>query len=216
MAITFGHLFTFTNSSPATSGAFTPSAANDLIMIMAQDGAGANTPVFTGTGGGSWSNAGSTIALPAAHISVGVNTTEAAGSQTATITATGGAFRCWGWDYIGVATVGTPVATQTITPGTGAGAIIGTAVVVPVGSVLVVLCIDTSAGTPAITATGGTSRGSSSVGAQAYLGYEFAGAGASITPTFTSAGGATDTFNIVQVLLSPGGASNAAAVAWTA
>lgn len=210
MSIAFQQTSSFSAASPATSGSFTPAVPGSLLMVFAQDGAGGNTPSYAGTG--TWSPVGVSVALPAANESSGANVSSTAGAQTVTVTASGGAFRCWFAEYSGALLMSSFTAVQRITPGTGSGSILGSSVSVPSGSVLVAICIDVSAVT-AITTTNGTSRQSTSIGGQGYNFVDFAGAGSAIQPAFTSTGGATDTFNVVQAILTPG-IANSATIAW--
>jgi hypothetical protein len=211
MAIVFEQIVTFSAANPATSGSFTPVVPGSNLACFVQDGISGTTPVFTGTG--TWSNVGSSISLPGVNNSLGTNLSSTAGAQTVTVTALGGAFRCILAEYAGAASIGSYSSVQTINPGVGAGAILGTSIVVPIGSTLIAYVVDETTGT-AISNTSGTSRSASSIGGQTYNFVDYAGAGSAIQPAFTCTTGNTDTFNISQWILTPGGGGNTATIAW--
>lgn len=196
-------------TSPAASGSFTPAASDQLIVVQANFNNSGATAVVSGTG--TYNQLGSYLndTLHGNTLGQAWNASSAASSQTATVTGgTGNAVGGWLWEYSGVASV-TPNAVLDPSPGAGTGAILGTSVQVPVGAVLLALCFDcSSSGTAAISSPSGTTRGSGAfpVLLNNYCATEYAGAGASIQPSFTSSAGASHEYAILQFLLSPSGA----------
>lgn len=130
------------------------------------------------------------------------------GLQTVTVTAGSGTAAMDGWAllYTGVVGIASATDKRNVTPGTGAGAIVGNTVNVPTGSVLVALCMDLTQSSTSITNTAGTSRqsGNGASTATTFNITDYAGAGANITPAFTdSTNGGTHNYDVVQILLSP-------------
>lgn len=141
-------------------------------------------------------------------LATALNSSATAGAQTVTVSSNSSGDFSVGMalEYSGVSSVSSSE-TLPNTPGTGAGAIQGTAVTVPTGSILVAICLDNHS-TTVPTATAGTSRGSGVVATSfGYAIAEYAGAGSSITPSFTSAAGGTSQFSVVQWVLTPSGGS---------
>jgi hypothetical protein len=186
-----------TGASPLTSGSFTPSAGNTLLLACVDGSSGGATFTFTGftklSPPGDFSDVNGNTEALGYRIAVG-------GSQTFTISSTV-THTLWGfaWEYSGVAT---PTSVTMVSSGAnnpqGTTTPSGTAVVVPLGSILLALCFDVGAG-GAITATGGaTTRGSGLLGQQ-YCAGEWAGRGGAITPTFSVGG--SGNYVILQFLL---------------
>jgi hypothetical protein len=200
MTIAFKQLLPYASgSSPATTGSFTPNAAGDALIEFALNPSGNSAISFSG--GSTWSSIASGINPDTA---VGVSLPCAAGAQTVTMTATSANFHSFGIEYSGVGSVSAPTPTFQVNPGTGTGAILGNAVTVPVGSVLLALCVNFDSGTNTITSPSGTNRGNGLTSDNfEFCITEYAGAGASITPSFTSADGATERFSVMQVLMTP-------------
>lgn len=194
-------------SSPITSGNFTPNAG-DTILPVAWDGYG-NAITISGTG------TYSTLTPPGAFDDQGgdswltaANSSATATSQTITITATAeDPTLGWAIDYSGVTAISS-AKTLVTSPGTGTGAVAGSSVSVPTGSVLVAFCMDID--TTGTLTTTGTSRGSgtSAGGEFSYVWGEWAGSGGNITPTFTTAAGSDD-FVVIQYLLTGSGGGGA-------
>lgn len=214
MAVAFVNLVPqWGSASPSSSGSFTPAGAGNTLVVAALDGTGAGkTFTFSGTGsysqltppGNQNDSGGNTVAA-------GVNLSCSSGAQTATIAATAGD-GIYGLviEYSGVSTATSVSVVSTATPGTGSGALVGTAMTVPSGGMLVAVVMNVSTGNGTITQTAGTQRGSGGNGANTWNGQgwnatDYAGSGGSITPAFTCTAGGTDTFDIWQFLLSPPG-----------
>jgi hypothetical protein len=188
-------------SSPATSGSWTPYAANDVAIVFSSNSGSTITISGTGTY--------SAVSPPGTfednnftYWNLSANTALSAGAQTTTVTASGGNLNGFLLEYSGAGTSLTGAKTLTNTPGTGSGAIQGTAVTVPSNEILVAFFEDTSSlsgGT--ITSPSGTSRASGSWNGFAFAVTEYAGTGASITPSATSSTGGTDNFVVIQVLI---------------
>jgi hypothetical protein len=110
-------------------------------------------------------------------------------------------------EYRGIAAINTSQNISSITraaPGTGSGAILGTSVSVPTGSILLAFCYNRGNHTSTISSPSGTIRrqGTSSALLSAYCFTEYAGAGSAIQPSFTDAtNGGTDSYAIVQIIL---------------
>jgi hypothetical protein len=205
MAIAFRQLITpWSSESPAASAAFT-GTAGDSILAVGGDYSNDIT-AFSGSGGtyGLLTPPGNVEDVDFNHNwAIGDCLSIAGGSQTITVTGTvSDGMAATAIEYSGVSTVsgnGKTVAS----PGTAANAITGTAVTVPTGSVLVACCIDTTDNTSATITTSGTSRGGGAGDLNtAYLFGEWAGAGGSITPEFTTTVG-TDNYIVLQWLLTP-------------
>jgi len=196
------------SSSPSASPSFTPAALN-LLLAYAFDASRNNATLgFSGTGsytqltppGNFNDTAGDTHG-------VAYNPSSANSSQTVTISATGGD-NMFGWvaEYSGV-TVPPTSSTPSVrtAPGTGTGAVLGSAQNVNTGDVLVALCTNTSGTTDTITpAGGGNNRGSGTIvgGPLSWCWADWAGSGGSITPSFTATNGAADKYIVTQILLS--------------
>lgn len=206
--------------SPWVSGAsitsaspFTPTVGNLLIVFGSFfDQVGGSTAMsVSGTGTYSVLNPpGQHADTQSGRELTAVNVSATGGSQTATVTLVGGGPGGGGFsvsEYSGANTAALAgVLVERDNPGTGAGAIQGTAVVVPVGGVLTAWCQDISNGTGPITNTtdGSTVVAGSGTG---WCVIEYAGAGASITPKFTSSVGAATDFTLSQVMIPPLGTS---------
>lgn len=206
--------FAQTTGPSSTTGSATPIVGDAIFGITAvwNQGSTSTAPTITGTGTYSvlpsvpyWQDGAQGDNLLA------VNSSATAGSQT--VTGIGhspsvGNVNTWAVSYSG-ANVATSSGSQI--QRTGGGAVLGTAVSVPVGAVLFCWCFDSGNGTGTITA----GAGSTQIANDPTTGWclsEYAGAGASITPSFT-----TTIFsgfvNVLQVLILPS-ASNSAPVYW--
>jgi hypothetical protein len=111
-----------------------------------------------------------------------------------------------GTEYSGVGSIGSAASTLQIAPGTGAGAIQGSAVTVPAGSVLVAFVSDLSGSANTITAANSRTARASESGDRfnyAYAFGEWMGIGASVTPTFTATNDSN--FIVILFLLTPSG-----------
>ena len=186
---------------PLASGSFTANVS-DCILVY-----GADYTVTSGVTIG-FSGTGSYLVLtPPGQFSdvesepsaLGWNSSATAGSQTITVSSTGSGDLVVGRavEYSGVSTVSAAETSQS-KPGTGAGAILGTSVTVPVGSVLVAIAVDLDGG-GTVTATSGTTRSSDSASCVT----DYAGTGAAIQPAFTGSNGANDHYIVVQWLMTP-------------
>ena len=204
MAVAFVSTITpWQAASPAVSGAFSPTAANTLVGGCINAGNTTNSVAGSGTNPSTFA----ILTPPGQHVDLGNDNdicfdslSCAGGSQTITTSASGGNMFNWAWQYSGASTVAA-AATDVNAPGTGAGAIKGASVTVPTGAILLALCVDVfNAGT--ITSPAGTNRGSGALAGVNYCATEYAGTGAAIQPTFTTATGA-DLFVVLQWLISP-------------
>lgn len=190
----------------APSGSFTPSATN-TILVYGSDGASSSATIsFTGTGTYN-------VLTPPGQFpdsdndthTIGYNGSATAGAQIVTVTTTtGGGLYAYGAVYTHATTV-TGAALYTLAP--SGGTVLGTPVTVPTNSILFAICESVTGGTPTITNVGGTSRGAGAntggpFGPLQYGTAEYAGAGSSVTPTFTTTD-ITTNYIVVQWLLSP-------------
>lgn len=196
----------FTGSAPIVSGAFTPNAAGDALFVAAINTSSNNTQSFSGAS--SYTVLETSINPGTA---VGASVSCVGGSQTMTADATGGGtLHCFPIEYSGVGSATSPAAQFLVNPGTGSGAILGTSQLVPSGSVLAALCFNFDTGTNTISSPSGTNRGNGLSGDNfEYCWTEYAGAGANIQPSFTSADGGTQRFVVFQILMTPGTAPSA-------
>jgi hypothetical protein len=130
-------------------------------------------------------------------------------SQTVTVSESGSgdSIRSLGFCFSGAGVPNTALATAVDTgPGTGAGALVGQAAVVPVGSVMIGVVFDQQGGASTITANNGgapaafASGSGFTGGTGTWAAFMYAGTGASFTPNWTVSVG-TDPFTIVQVIL---------------
>jgi hypothetical protein len=189
--------------SPSTSGAFTPSAGSALIVIDLDTAATGRTLTCSGTGSfpqlnppGAFNDAnGNSLAMFTQLNCSG-------GSQTITVTSStaGDLMASYAWEYSSVSSIDSGGAVSRATPGTGTGAIVGTAQTVATGDILLAYCQDVSGTGTAITSPSGTNRGSG-VNETNFCVTEYAGAGGSITPSFTSSSGGTDNFDVMQLVI---------------
>ena len=199
------------NTSPATSGSFTANAS-DAILVVAADVDNSNqTLTVTGTGSYTVVNPPGTFNdVDFCTWQTAVNAAASSGAQTISIAS--GDAQNYGFgvamEYSGVVGVSAAENSQA-SPGTGAGAVVGVSVLVPVGSVLVAMTTNVRSASRHPTVATGTLRGSGNVGyvggtQVAYCIAEYAGTGVNIQPSFTTdpAGGA-DPHTTVQFLLSP-------------
>lgn len=196
----------FYTTSPQTSQSFTP-GAGDALIAFGLSPAGAS-PITGVTGTGTYSLIGSTdVDSGGNYLGLYANSSASAGSQTAMIAGVDrvGMLLC---DCSNVGSIASPVYTNNDSPGTGAGAVTGSPVVVPTGGMLLALCYNstTNVTTAVITGTAGTSQLNQTGGNPPSLALQsYAGAGSSVTPAFTisGAGAGTESYTVIQVLLSP-------------
>ncbi len=211
MAIAFDQEITGTagtqGNSPLSSPSFTPAAAGEVALVCALDQTQNGTATMTITGtGGSFTNinfdySGSASTSQAYCLAL------SGAAQTVTAADSGAYVLLVGILYSGVGSLTTSHVVRTA-PGTGTGAITGNSVVVPTGSVLIAICIDTGDNSTIVNANG-TLRGGGN-GSAFYVTTEFDGTGVAVTPEFTDAtNGATDLYIVVQFLLSPPAGSSA-------
>jgi hypothetical protein len=186
---------------PVASLSFTTTAASDSILVASFGASGLPT-TFSGSGGAYTS--GFQANGSASSVAAGSALSVSAGAQTATVNSGAGFMTgVAGLDYSGVGSINV-TGTYNNTPGTGSGAAVGALVNVPVGSVLVAICIELTnlSVSETITSPSGTTR-ASNISNIAYLAVDYAGAGSNITPTFTVPDGATNEYFVVQWLLTP-------------
>lgn len=187
---------TFTSAAP--SGSFTPTAAGDQLGMFAFNGSNNNTMSFVGTSAFSTLSTGIN---PGTAVGIGLSCS--AGAQTVGVAAgAGGGASVFGIEYSGVGSGTSPTPNFRTNPGITTGAILGTSVTVASGSTLIAFCLNFDGGTNAITSPSGTSRGAG-LNVQEYCFTEYAGSGAAIQPSFTSADGTADRFLVMQILMSP-------------
>jgi hypothetical protein len=198
-------------ASPASSASITPGAAGNVLVVFGQnESAGVITPSAA---------AGSQVSPPGAVTdgvgdshAISVNLSLTGSAQVATLTGASGAqtMEGEGYEYSGVGNRSNGASVPRTNPGTGAGAIAGSAVTVAVGDVLVVnvKCVTAITSNP-ILCVGGTIRGHSENNSPfvTYVTAEYAGTGGSITPTFTDGtNGGSQTYQVSQVVLNASGA----------
>lgn len=194
--------------SPATSPTVTPNAANDTMISLINDGAAQNLvqslgAPFTNLSSLSYNTGTATLGYVFPMGSVPFTYVATDGTPGSNIP------NVWAVEYSGVSRVSNYALNRTATPGTGVGAIPGTPVVVPVGSVLAGLVINVSGGTANMTSPAANINAAGVEGnSEYYAWFDYQGAGASITPTFTSVDGATMFYVVFQFLLTPPGKPN--------
>lgn len=210
MTIAFVAHNTYINgSSPVTGGAYTPgTAGNQLLMFTANDASIANT--VTGTQG-----IYSLITPPGRvndangdGMAIFSNPTAVATSQTHTLTATGSATNTlYGilLEYSGVGSLSNGATTQNTGIASGSN-IVGAAVTVPVGSTLVAVCWSGTSATDLISCSNGTARYQIHDGVGGFSVADYTGAGASVTPTFTSTENPSSSL-VVQIMLNAPGST---------
>jgi hypothetical protein len=191
----------FQSSPPTTSGSFTANVG-DLLLTNAIALASGFTFTYSGTGifspvTGAYLNGAN------ASAGFGANLSATAGAQTLTFTCSAGFAQGVAIEYSGVGTISNGAANEVASPGTGAGALLGTSVVVPSGSLLYAIAWQENGTISTITNTAGTSRQSSS-SSIAFNQVDYVGTGAAIQPAFT-VGTGTAGFIIVQAILNPAG-----------
>jgi hypothetical protein len=213
MSISFSQLWTqWQGTSPASSASTTPGAAGNTLVVFGQNESGTSLPITPSAA------AGSTVSPPGlvndasgdTH-GISANTSLTGVAQVATLTGnSGNTLEGVGAEYSGVGSVGSGLANNRASPGTGAGAIQGTAATVPSGSVLIACCkCVTALGVTISVAASGTTRGSNNAGGNpSYALGEWVGTGASVTPSFTdSGGGGGNSYEVLQVILTPAASS---------
>jgi hypothetical protein len=192
------------STSPVSSASFTPAAVGEAVIAAMYVSANGYTMTLGGSGGGSYVS-GSSVNIVASSAAAGYGLSLPASAQTISVASTAGFMQ--GVSAVVMAGVGTitlSTPTAVAAPGTGSGAVSGTAVSVASGSVLLACCFQFSnSGTEAITTPTGTSIYTNSF-TLPYCWATYAGAGSNITPTFTAPTyGATGDYCILQALLSP-------------
>lgn len=205
MAVEFVQFIgTWFSYSPGPSSDFTADSG-DTILVVGEDYFVNNATItFSGTGtystldppGNVNDNNNDTWAL-------GINSSATAGSQTVSVVSGTDQIVGWAFEYSGVNSsdvVGN--ITLVATPGDGTGAILGVSQVVPVGGVLVALCVNINdSGDTLSSSISGTQRAAGNAAvSETYLLMEYAGTGAAIQPAFTTVDGA-DSFIVAQYLL---------------
>lgn len=196
-----GSIFFWAGTSPQSASSYTPAVNNTLLAVVSDRSGITQTPILTSSVG-SYTKLATTgqasNATTSAFSSIGVPNT--AQVLTADSSPTGDYVEGIGWEFSGVGAV-TATVTNASSSSTAVGAISGSAVIVPSGSVLFVLFLDVT-----------ESIGSNPVldtGSQVYvdsfhsLGVTYTGTGASITPAATPAGATATNYAVVQFLLSP-------------
>lgn len=209
MAVAFVTQITpWTSGSPAASGSFTPTAGNCLAGYIVDGSANSRTLSMSGTGTylatGAVGNFNDTNNDTHAAWS---NLSCSAGAQTSTVSGTAADTMIgWLWQYSGVSSIGTSSAVNRAAPG---ATVTGTAVVVAAGDMLFAVCVDVTGGNPTFTSTG-TLRGNAQVGGIiTYAAAEYAGTGASVTPSFgTSLSG--DNYVVMQWVMKAAASSSPA------
>lgn len=206
MAITYQKR-TFFNSGgtpPFTTTAYTPNAGGNYLGFLNVTGDGVNENIQMSSSAGGTYTSEVTYNDSSSRTWAFINTVACvAGSQTFTVTenSTGFVSIVIGWEYSGVGTVSNCQHTDNTDPGTGTGAIVGAAIVVPSGSVLVACCVDL-VGSETITATAGTQRDSEPFNPSFQL-VDYAGTGSSITPAFTTSTNGANDYGVWQMILNP-------------
>jgi len=201
-------------SDNATSGSFTPTAGDAIVVWSVSQGGSGNTITVSGSTGtySAVSPPGTFVDSNFSEWNASENASANAGAQTITVS-TNGTQPVVGIaaEYSGV----TACSGSKNLVGNPPGAITGNAATVPSGGILVALCCDSSnLSGGIITSPAGTSRSSgSTLNGYPFAITEYAGTGASITPSFTSSTGAADNFVIIQFVLSPS-AGPGATIAW--
>lgn len=211
MAISYvGHLTGNGGANPSWFGngpisfdPYTPTAGN-AILVLAADLIGTGKTLAVTSTIGSYAlvtppgDAGLNAQTLGAFSSFGV----AATAQTVTVNSspTGDFLNIFGFEFSGAQSVSATI-TGASSSSTTTGSIIGSAQVVPTGSMLFALCFDQ---TQTINHPPVIDNGTAAYTNFAYaLGVTFSGTGSSITPLFTPAGAAATNYAIVQILLSP-------------
>ena len=221
MAIAFNQLWgQFIGTTTATSVSKTPGAAGNTLVIFGQNESGNGLTITFSGSASSFTKLGANADDTNADTNAqGYSLALVAGAQTASVGgASGNSMEGEALEYSGVDSVSDGAFNNRIGPGTGVGAILGSAVTVPVGSVLVAVCKDVSAiGADTIVAAGGGTLRDHNGGTNVhYAIVEWAGAGGSITPSFTDATSGGDNFIVHQMVLNPpaGGAGSLAYLYW--
>jgi len=198
-------------TSPAASAAFTPNPGDFFFVVGVTGTTGTATitqaastgPPMQQVSGGGLPNFNDGFADT---WSLWYQASAAGSSTTVTLTASGDTMQGIGLDYAGVAALKNSSILVKAAPGTGAGALVGSAITVKPGDLLIVVVADISASAGTITAANGspTTRLSGTAAAGPLTNYaifEYAGTGAAFTPTFTVSGGSTDDYVVLQFAL---------------
>jgi hypothetical protein len=201
-------------ASPASSASTTPGAAGNTLVVFGQNEAGTGRAVTPSAAAGSQvSPPGAVNDASGDTHAICANTSLTGSAQVATLTGTAGGdtMEGEGVEYSGVTSVSDGAANNRVAPGTGAGAIAGSAVTVASGDVLIAVCKCVTAliGDVIVPAGGGTNRDHAGGGSLvSYCVGEWAGSGGSITPTFTDAtNGGSQSYEVLQLVLNAGAAS---------
>lgn len=218
MAIVFQKriFYNIGGTPPFTTPSATPNNAGDYLgfINLTSDGPSENIQMTSSAGGSYVSHIQFNDPTPATW-SYNDCLACVGGAQTFTLTESNVGFVAqeYSFEYSGVVIASGFTVTRNNSPGTGTGAILGASVVVPVGSVLVALCIEPLTSETITENAGGTSRDSSNFNPSFRL-VDYAGTGGSVQPAFTtSANGTQPNYLVWQVLLSPA-SLNAATIAW--
>lgn len=208
---------TVLNGTIPQGASLTPTGAGHVYFTLATDFSGTGKTITqTTTGTGALSVVSISGVSGGNDISDGSQTSSLWGTlalqnaaQTITVTAPSGdnLNYAFGFEFSGVNSVLNASYKVNTSPGTGAGAIVGTAVTVASGDILVAEAFDTSNvfGTqPTANLAGSTTIGTYGKAIVVY----WTGTGASITPTFTVAANGTDTYTEIQYVMSASGGSS--------
>ena len=199
----------WSGTTTGTSGSFSATAGDAILVYGSDFTAGSKTISFSGTGTYTVINPpGQFNDIELDSTALAANLSATAGSQTIAVTTSGTGDLAVGFavEYSDVSAV-TAAENSQSKPGAGAGAVLGVSVSVPTGSTLVAFAFDLDAG-GTVVATGGTTRSSTTTSCVT----DYAGAGAAIQPAFTGSAGASDHYIVVQFLLTPASVSGTAAI----
>lgn len=190
--------------TPFTSSTYTPFAADDALIMFAIDLGDSGQTLDVSTTSGTF-----IILNPPGQFSEDVvgsssiaayNLAESASSQTVTVssTMTGANISISGLEFSGVGSVTSSTATAANVA--AGGTILGTAVTVPAGDVLVAICYNL---TGSVEPTSSATNLHGDTYPNSYLYISYVGSGASITPQFASGDTETQGFLVEQWLLAP-------------
>lgn len=198
-----GSIWYWFGNGPQSASAYTPSATNTMLAI-AKDAIGTGkTPVLSSTVGSYTTLATGNGTGVTGSAFDSINVPNSAQVLTVDSSPTGDFMLAEAWEFSGVGSATATVSTAS-SSSTSVGAISGQAVVVPTGSMLYAVCMDTTqviGNSPVLdVANGGTSVYDNSFDT---LGITFAGSGASITPLFTARAATATNYLIFQFLLNP-------------
>jgi hypothetical protein len=190
--------------APTTSPTFTPTNNGDYLLVMTVGSSGSVFSV-TGTVGTFSQISGSYVADGQGdQLAFAENTAASAVSQHYTVQLGGFGFSS-ALEYSGVSASSNAAFLETNPAPATPGSIVGTPVTVPTGALLVCLVFDNTGVGGTITPVGGTTR-DTGTNFSPWILADFAGTGATITPSFTPSNGGGG-FGVLQVVLSPGGST---------